>query len=116
MAYQVRVGHCRRRPRFALEAEHGLRVSERFLGQHLDGHGPCQPRIARPVDLSHPACRDERDDLVRADTSSGGDSGHDGDLGNCFPISALMQPSFRKNSSTFQRAFTTPATRERMFG
>ena len=35
-------------------------------GQNLDGDVAAEPRVARAIDLAHPAGAERRDDLVRA--------------------------------------------------
>ena len=66
----------RDRPRLALEALRALRASAaRCGGQHLDRDGALEPRVARLVDLAHPARAERREDLVGAEPGPGGE-GH----------------------------------------
>ena len=53
--------------RLALEALPQLRVGRQVLGQHLDGDGALEARVARPVDLAHAARADRREDFVGAE-------------------------------------------------
>ena len=57
--------------RLALEALAELRVDGEMRRQHLDRDRALEPRVARPVDLAHPARADRRDDLVGAEPSAG---------------------------------------------
>ena len=50
---------------------------DRCIDQDLDGHRSIEPRVARLIDLPHPARADERDDLVVAQAGAGS-QGHDG--------------------------------------
>ncbi len=52
--------------RFAFEAGHVLLVVGERRGQHFDRDVAIQLRIARAVDLAHPARAEGRDDLVRS--------------------------------------------------
>lgn len=47
-----------------LEALPNLRASGELVLQHLDRDGPLKPCIARPIDLSHSARAEGREDLV----------------------------------------------------
>ena len=44
-----------------------------LLRQHLYRDVTAEPRVFRPVDLSHPARPEGREDLVRAELRSGGE-------------------------------------------
>jgi hypothetical protein len=70
----VRVRQRGDRLRLALEASERVGVAGDALGQHLDRHFPLEPRVACPVDLAHPAGAERRDDLVRSQPRSGGES------------------------------------------
>ena len=59
-------------PRLALEALLQIRVGGEVLGQHLDGHGALQPRVARAIDFAHPARARRPHDLVGAQFCSCG--------------------------------------------
>ena len=50
--------------RLALEALAQLLVGGQVLRQDLDGDGPLEARVPRPVDLAHPARAERREDLV----------------------------------------------------
>ena len=41
--------------------------------QHLDRDDPLEPRVPRPIDLSHPARAEGREDLVGAETGADGE-------------------------------------------
>src|SRR5271167_4968603 len=62
------VGMVQRRDaaRLLLETVHPLGVGGDGLGQHLDGNGAVQPRVASAVHLAHAALADGRDDFVGA--------------------------------------------------
>ena len=51
---------------FACKARERLWVCRKTLGEHLDGDVPFQTRIPRPVDLTHAACAERRDNLVHS--------------------------------------------------
>ncbi len=63
----VGVGDLRDRLGLALEALPQVFVRSQVLGQHLDGDGPLQPRVARPVHLAHSPRADRRLDFVRTE-------------------------------------------------
>jgi hypothetical protein len=60
--------------RFTLEAREPVRVLRERLGQNLDGDVAIQLRVARAVDLAHPAFADRRSDFIGAETGAGGQS------------------------------------------
>ena len=60
----VERGHGERLAREALAA---IGIRGRDVGQHLEGDLALQPRIARPIDLSHPAGAEQRHDFVRTE-------------------------------------------------
>ena len=62
----------RDRAGFAVEALAELRIGGEALGQNLDRDGAIEARVARFVDLAHPAGAKRRDDFVRAEASAGG--------------------------------------------
>jgi len=68
----VRVIERRDRARLAVEALAQLRICGEGLGQHLDGDRPIEPRIARPIDLAHPAGADGADYFIGTEPHSGG--------------------------------------------
>ena len=51
-------------PRFALEALAGLRIAGVIRRNDLDRDEPIEPRVARLVDVAHPASADARHQLV----------------------------------------------------
>ena len=53
--------------RLALEALAGVRIVGDVRGQDLDRDGAIESRVARLVDLAHPARADLRRQLIRAD-------------------------------------------------
>ena len=53
--------------RFALESLADVGSEDAALRQDLDRDGPVEARVARLVDLAHPARADEGADLVRAE-------------------------------------------------
>jgi len=95
----VRVGQRRDGPGFALEALTELGIGCERFGQDLDGDGAIQPRVARPIDLSHSAGANGRLDLVRAEAGAGG-QGH----GQIFRYAGgailSVRPERRKPQST----------------
>src|SRR5664279_1928705 len=64
--------------RLALEPSTPLTIFEELFRQHLQRHHPINARVLRPVDLSHPARTERREDLVGAETSADAD-GHEAD-------------------------------------
>ncbi len=66
------VGMRQRRDRLRLapEPRERVRILREALRQHLDRHGPLQPRIPRPIHLPHPARAERRQDLVRPELRS----------------------------------------------
>ena len=54
--------------RLALEARERVRVVGDGRGQDLDGDVAVELRVARAIDLSHAACSERRQDLVRAES------------------------------------------------
>ena len=60
----VRMRQLRDRARFAVEAFTELRVSPQGLGEDLDRDRAIQPRVARFLDLAHPARAEQRENLV----------------------------------------------------
>ena len=58
-------------PRLALKAGDAIRVGTRQLGKGLDRDVASEPRIARSIDLAHPAGTNRRDDLVRTNSGAG---------------------------------------------
>ena len=72
----VRVVEGGDRPGLALEAGTRLGVGGQVVRQHLDGDLAIEPRVPRPVDLTHAARPQGGDDLVGSQASSGV-QGHD---------------------------------------
>ncbi len=59
-------------PRLAIEPlTQGGRVDQ-GRGQHLDGDHAIQPRVARTVDLAHPACAEGGENFVGTESGAGG--------------------------------------------
>jgi hypothetical protein len=54
----------RRRTRFLLEATHAVGITRHLRRQHLDRHFALEPRVARPIDLAHPARAEWCNDFV----------------------------------------------------
>ena len=69
----VGVVERRRRARLLLEALQAVRVLRERRRQHLDRDLAPEPRVLRPVDLSHPAGAERREDLVGAELCAGGE-------------------------------------------
>ena len=69
----VRVRELRDRLRLPLEALAHFGGRRQVLREHLDGHGPLEPRVLRLVHLSHAARAERREDLVRAEPCSRGE-------------------------------------------
>jgi hypothetical protein len=67
----VRVRQRRNRAGFPLQALPGLRRSGEMRGEHLDGDVPVKTRVARGVDLAHPAGTQDSENLVRTETNAG---------------------------------------------
>ena len=59
-----------RRVRFLLEPGTSRGIAGDVGRQHLERHLAAKPRIARAIDLAHPACPQRRDDLVGPDPAS----------------------------------------------
>ena len=62
------------RPRLALEARDPVGVRGKEVGQDLDRDVPIEARVARPVDLAHPARTKGSEDLVPADSRTWGET------------------------------------------
>ena len=62
----------------ALESGERFGVAGELVGQDLDRDVALQPRVARPVDLAHPARAERGEDLVGAEAGTGrqGHSAH----------------------------------------
>ena len=63
----VRMTQPRGRAGLALEPLAALRVVGEIPGQHLERDRAVEPRVARPVDLPHPACAQRSGDSVGAE-------------------------------------------------
>ena len=59
------------RPRLLLEAPQPVGVGTQPGRQDFDRDVATEPRVARPIDLPHPARANERDDLVGAESNAG---------------------------------------------
>ena len=57
----------RQHSRLALEARQPLPIMREGLGQHLDGDFASKLRVVCQVDLSHPTCTEQREDLIGAE-------------------------------------------------
>ena len=79
----------RDRLRFALKAATRVGIGRDVGRKDLDRHGAIEPRVARLVDLPHPARPDRRDDLVRPQAGTGGD-------GHFCSVMSQMSPSLRR--------------------
>src|SRR5207249_2942831 len=66
----VRVIERRNRLGFALEALAEPRVVDALFRKDLDGNRAVQSRVARAIDLAHPAGSERRDDFIRAETNA----------------------------------------------
>jgi hypothetical protein len=64
----VRMIQRRQNPCLALEPRATIGVRREDLGQNLDRHVAPQRRIARTVDVTHPACAEEHANFVRPKT------------------------------------------------
>src|SRR5205085_1459667 len=58
----------------ALEAGERVGVRGQLRGEDLDRDLPVELRVARPVDLAHPARAERREDLVGTETGAGAES------------------------------------------
>jgi hypothetical protein len=67
------VVQCRSRAGLSLEAPQTVRIRRDGLRKHLDRDLAFEPRVARPVHLSHAARAQRRQDFVRAQTSADGE-------------------------------------------
>ena len=76
----VRVVERGDRAGFALEPLAELRVAGEVRRQDLDRDGAIETRVARLVDLAHPARAERRHDFVRTESRTGGER-HDEVLG-----------------------------------
>ena len=56
--------------RFALEARKTIGIARKCVRQDFDRDIAPEPRIARAVDVAHPAAADQRDDLVSPESGS----------------------------------------------
>ena len=62
----------RERPGLARETCEPFLVARQEIGQHLDRNVAMELRITGAIDLAHAARANQRDDFVRAEASSGG--------------------------------------------
>ena len=63
----VRMVECRDRARLAFEPPQPVAVGREGGRQDLDRNAAPEPRIARPIDLAHPACAEQADDFIRSE-------------------------------------------------
>ena len=70
----VRMIECGERSGFTLEAREPVRIGAEGLREDLDGDGPVEPGIARPIDLAHAAGANWCGDLVRAERRANGET------------------------------------------
>jgi hypothetical protein len=61
------------RPRFVLEAAQTIRILRKGRRQDFDGDLATEPGILRPVDFSHAARAERREDLVGTKATAGRD-------------------------------------------
>jgi hypothetical protein len=73
----VRVAHRGQRLCLALKARDALLVLEELVWQDFDRNLASELRVLRPIDLSHPARAERREDLVQAETGARGER-HEG--------------------------------------
>ena len=71
-----------------------------MLRQDLDRHGPLEARVARLVDLSHPAGADRREDLVGAEAGARSE----GHSRNSPPGKAPLTPTLSRRERESDRA------------
>src|SRR4029453_1531073 len=57
--------------RLALESCEPFRIRSHGFGEHLDGDGPFQVGVRRPIHLPHAAFADLARDFIRAEASAG---------------------------------------------
>ena len=82
---------------FALEARQTVRILCEPVGQDFDRHLAPELRIAGAVDLAHPARAKGGQDLMRAETRTGGQ-------GHVLRLILAMQPlTAKKQSAAVQR-------------
>src|SRR3970040_555540 len=62
------------RPGFALEPLLQGRISGDVRREDFDGDRTVEPRVARAIDFAHPARAEERDNLIRPESSAGRES------------------------------------------
>ncbi len=60
----------RDRARFAVEAIAELRIGGKLFGKDLDGDGAIEPRVARPIDFTHPAGPERGADLIGTEANA----------------------------------------------
>ena len=68
----VRVVQRRRRAGFLLESMQAIDVGRKCRGKYFDRNITSESRIARPVDLTHAADAEHSLNLIRAESSTGG--------------------------------------------
>ena len=66
---------CREQFGFSLETGRSIWIGGKCIRQDLEGDVALEPGVLRPVDLTHPARADGRDDFVGAETRTG-NQGH----------------------------------------
>ena len=60
----------RKRPRLALETREPFRIPRKQIGKHFDRYLATQLRVARAIDLAHPARADGGHDFVGPDPAT----------------------------------------------
>ena len=58
---------------FTLESRQSIGIARERVGQYFDRDLALQPRIFRVIHLAHAARAQERDDLISAESSAGGE-------------------------------------------
>ncbi len=58
---------CRQKPRFPLESRKAIGIGDDLVRQDLDGDLASEPRVARTIDLPHPAGTEQALQFVSAD-------------------------------------------------
>ena len=66
----MRMIQARNRSGFPFEALLEIAIMHAAMGQHLDGNGTIEPRVAGSIDLSHSSCPDGSQDFVRPETAT----------------------------------------------
>ena len=67
------MGQRGNRPRLGLEAAPHLGIGGDVRGHDLERDVAAEPRVARAIDLAHPAGAERRDDFVLRETAARGE-------------------------------------------